>query len=334
MKILLLATGGTIASVASEHGFVPGLGAENLLAVCPALKNFEHDVELEDLLCKDSANMAPSDWLLMARCVRRHGDCDAVVLLHGTDTLAWTAAALSYLLHDTSLPVVLTGSMLPPGEPESDAPANLQAAFQFALRLAESGRQGVSLAFAGQLIHGPRATKIDSHRKHAFVSVDYTLLGESNPPPSLPSLTPQAPKLLRQRPWPHEPLFETNVALVPIFPGMRAATLDSWVERAPRAVVLEGFGLGGVPYMGEGLLGSIERGVKAGIPFVLRSQSPFGGTDLSVYEVGRRVLDLGVLSARDMTREALMVKLMLLLPCVETKQLECFLYMNYCDEVV
>ena len=337
MKILLLATGGTIASVESERGRVPGLSAEKLLETCPLLMGFEHDVEVEDLFSKDSSNMTPADWLEMAAVVRRRTrEGDAVVVLHGTDTLAWTSAALSYLLHDAPAPVVVTGSMSPPDEPGSDAPGNIYAAFQFAVQLALYKRRGVSVAFAGQLIHGPKATKLDSHDKKAFASVNYPSLGEMRDKGShkIAWLTAQAPRLSDKRPW-GEPLLETHIALTPVFPGMRAASLDAVIATAPKAVVLEGFGLGGVPCEGEGesLLAPIKRGIDAGVLFVLRTQSPFGGTDPGVYAVGRQALDLGVLSARDMTREALMTKLMLLLPVACGESLGSLLHSNLCEDV-
>jgi L-asparaginase len=320
MKFLLLTTGGTIASVASEQGFVPALSGEKLLEACPLLMGFEHDLEIVDVFSKDSSNMHPQDWLALEEAIRRGRDHDAVVVLHGTDTLAWTSTALSYLLHDTAVPVVLTGSMLPPGEPGSDAPDNIYAAFQFALQTALYKRRGVSVAFADLLIHGPRVAKIDSRRKKAFASVDYPLLGEMKDKGDhkIAWLTPHSPVFSGQRFW-DAPTFETNIALVPIFPGMKAASLDAILASGPKAVVLEAYGLGGVPYMQESLLEPIGRGIASGVPFILRTQSPFGGTDLSVYEVGRKVLDLGVLPA-SMTREALMIKLMLLLPKFKEKK--------------
>jgi L-asparaginase len=223
--------------------------------------------------------------------------------------------------------------MLAPGEPGSDAPGNIGAAFQFASRLAANERKGVSVAFGGLLIHGPRATKIDSRRKRAFVSVDYPLLGEARGERGV-SLTDTAPRFSGKRFWDDSPIFETDIALVSLFPGMKAARLDALLETPPKAVVLEGYGLGGVPYMGENLLPSIEKGIGLGVPFVLRTQSPFGGTDPSIYEVGRKALDLGVISAGNMTREALMTKLMLLLPLFEGRELAASLRTNLCDDVV
>ena len=337
MKISLLTTGGTIASVESDRGLQPGLAGEQLLRVCPGLMGFEHDVAVVDLMSKDSSNMHPSDWLVMADCVRDSAArSDAIVMLHGTDTMAWTASALSYLLNDVPVPVVLTGSMLSAEVPDSDVSENIYAAFHFALQLAMYKRRGVSVAFAGLLLHGPRITKIDSRRKNAFVGVDYPFLGEMRDRGThkIAWLTAQVPALSAERPWGPSPAVETNVALVPIFPGLSARFLDAVADTGPKAVVLEGYGLGGVPFMGENLLPAIERGVARGIPFVLRGQAPFGGTDPAVYEVGRRALDLGVLSARNMTREALMSKLMLLLPVSAPSDLERRLGANLCDDVL
>lgn len=337
MKISLLTTGGTIASVESDRGLQPGLAGERLLRACPDLMGFEHDVTIVDLMSKDSSNMNPSDWLVMADCIRDNAaHSDAVVVLHGTDTLAWTASALSYLLNDVPVPVVLTGSMLSADAPDSDVSENIYAAFHFALQLAMYKRRGVSVAFAGLLLHGPRITKIDSRRKNAFVGVDYPFLGEMRDRGThkIAWLTAQVPALSAERPWGPSPAVETNIALVPIFPGLSARFLDAVADTGPKAVVLEGYGLGGVPFMGENLLPAIERGIARGIPFVLRGQAPFGGTDPAVYEVGRRALDLGVLSARNMTREALMSKLMLLLPVSAPSDLERRLGANLCDDVL
>jgi L-asparaginase len=339
MKFLLLTTGGTVASVASKQGLIPALSGEKLLEACPLLMGFEHDLEIVDVFAKDSSNIHPQDWLTLEEHIRRGRDHDAVVVLHGTDTLAWTSSALSYLLHDVTAHVVLTGSMLPSGEPGSDAPENIYAAFQFALQLALYKRRGVAVAFADALIHGPKVTKIDSRRKKAFASVDYPLLGEMKDKSDhkVAWLTPHNPKFSGQSFW-DVPMFETDIALVPIFPGMRASSLDAILApnlktAGPKAVVLEAYGLGGVPYMHESLLEPIARGIASGVPFVLRTQSPFGGTDPSVYEVGLKALDVGVMSAGDMTREALMVKLMLLLPYFEGKELAARLNENLCDDV-
>ena len=235
MKISLLTTGGTIASVDSDRGLHPDLMGEQLLRACPDLMGFEHDVAVVDLMSKDSSNMHPSDWLVMVECIRDNAArSDAIVMLHGTDTMAWTASALSYLLNDVPVPVVLTGSMLSAEAPGSDASGNVYAAFHFALQLAMYKRRGVSVAFAGLLLHGPRITKIDSRRKNAFVGVDYPFLGEMRDRGThkVAWLTAQVPALSAERPWGPSPAVETNVALVPIFPrtGIRRREHESQRE--------------------------------------------------------------------------------------------------------
>ena len=344
MKIALFTTGGTIASVPTDRGLTPGLSGEALLRLCPDLMGFDHDIEVIDILSKDSSNMQPADWFLMANRIRSHAPaCDTVVLLHGTDTMTWTAAALSYLLNDVPVPVVLTGSMLTPDAPGSDASDNIFAAIQFAMQLAMYRRRGVSIAFGEGLIHGPRAAKADSsgatpsRRSHAFISVDYPLRGEMKDRGThrIAWLSPQTPRLAEERPWGPSPAVERNIALLPVFPGMRTALLDTVVDAGPRAIVLEGYGLGGIPSVGEDLLPSIKRGIDAGVPFVVRTQALLGGTDLDVYEVGRQALELGVISARDLTREALMTKIMLTLPlCSGRDELEHLLGVNLCDDVL
>jgi len=146
-------------------------------------------------------------------------------------------------------------------------------------------------------------------------------------------LSPCTPEFHGSGPWGGDAEFETNIALVPIFPGMKASWLDAVIAISPKAVVLEGFGQGGVPYMGENLLEPIKKGIESGIPFILRTQAPFGGTDLSIYEVARKALDLGVISAQSMTRESLLVKLMLLLPVAGGEKLKEYLHFNLCDDV-
>lgn len=337
MTFLLFTTGGTIASVQSEDGLKPALSGSDLLSLSPNLADFEHEIRVIDLMSKDSSNMQPEDWLAMADGIRANAaGADAAIVLHGTDTMAWTASALSYMLAGISIPVVITGSMIPAGESGSDAGDNIFAAVQFAMQLAMYHRRGVSIAFDDTLIHGPRSSKLDSRRKHAFISVDCPLLGEMKSRGSykIAWLSKHSPKLSDDRPWGITPEIERGISLLPIFPGMRAEVIDHVAAAKPKAVVIEGFGLGGIPFMGENLLPPIKRGLDAGVHFIIRTQALFGGTDLEVYEVAKKAADLGVISARDMTREALMTKLMLLLPvCGSRDELDRLLGVNMCDDV-
>ncbi|MDR1741185.1 MAG: asparaginase [Synergistaceae bacterium] len=331
MKFTLITTGGTIASTKTPHGLAPTLSGDALMR-CPLMADFDHEIEVVNAFSLDSTDMTPPRWLSLARRVRECAASNAVVVLHGTDTLAWTAAALSYLLHDFGAPVVITGSMLPADDPDGDAADNVYAAFHFALQLAMYQRRGVSVAFCEKLMHGPRVAKLYSHSRDAFAAVNYPLLGEMRHKEDhkIAWLTPYAPTLLEKRPWGDNPEFDANIAIVPIFPGMR--DIDAVVAARPSAVVLEGFGQGGIP-SAYNLIDSVKRGIGSGIPFIMRTQCAFDGVDLSAYDVGRRAMDLGILSAC-MTREALAVKLMLLLPVFRggASELAAQLSVNFCDE--
>lgn len=354
MKFALLTTGGTIASAKSDKGLKPeniNFSVEKLAALCPDLMGFEHDIKIFDVISKDSSDMRPDDWLIIADKVRycNENKFDAAIILHGTDTMTWTAAALAYILNNINIPVVMTGSMLAPGEFNSDAGENIFTAVQFALQLAMYKRRGVYIAFAGILIHGLRAYKADSRHKKAFISVDYPVLGEMRDRGThkIPWLNAKIPNFTQTRPWDDKYNFNfnnINIALLPVFPAMNAEFIDKIIDAKPAktccdAIVLEGYGLGGAP---ENLLSAIKRGVEAGIYFIMRSQALFGGVDMSVYEVGKRLIDAGVIPAGNITREALITKIMLfissgLYDAENNKKskiaLNNFLSENICDDI-
>ena len=181
-KILLIATGGTIASRETEHGLRPALSADDLRA---AMGVKDAAVEALDLLSLDSTNIAPPHWEKIARCV---ADCrqtyDGIIISHGTDTMAYTAAALYYMLEHIDRPVVLTGAQRPLGTAGSDAEANLRLAARAAL----SGHAGVMIAFGGRIIHGNAAKKVHSLADDAFRSIGRTEidLDAAPVPPSAP----------------------------------------------------------------------------------------------------------------------------------------------------
>jgi L-asparaginase len=333
IKLLVLTTGGTIASIASKSGYCPVSMEENFFEFYPLLIDFKVNIKIIEVFIKDSSNICPADWFIIAQTVKKNAtNFDAVIILHGTDTLAWTSTALSYLLHDITFPVVLTGSMLPLDKAESDAADNIYAAVQFAIQLATSQRKGVAVAFADLLIHGPRITKLDSKHKKAFVSIDYPLLGtiiqgENGYKTAL--LTSNIPKLSGRRPWNYTSIFETDILVVPFYPGLNIKYFNTIIASNPKAIVLEVYsGERGIANIEEIYLKQIESAIKAGTLFVLRSQSPFGGIIIE-----EKMRSMGILSAYDMTREALITKLMLLLPIFSGEKLQKNLETNLCDEI-
>jgi L-asparaginase len=278
-------------------------------------------MKIVELFSKDSTNMAPMDWVEIGKCIKANsGDVDAVIILHGTDTMAWTSTALSYLLpvEEITKPILLTGSITTL-EVDGDAERNMNDTFEFAKLLIAAKRYGTYLVFNGKLHFGARVSKAVSDSEDAFQSIDCPPAGVHDA--SGYRLTEHTGRTNSVRPWKWVPAIEQRIAMFPIFPGVLASFLNALIATNPKAIVIEGLGLGGVPFEGENLLPSIVKAVKSKICVVIRSTSLFGGADLSRYEVGARALKAGVLSAGLMTREALITKLMFLLPVVSGRDL-------------
>ena len=304
-RILLIGTGGTIASQVTEDGLAPELTSDQLLAHIPVISEICR-VESLQLLNLDSTNIAPAHWLRMVRCIQKHyDDYDGFVLTHGTDTMAYTAAALSYLIQKSPKPIVLTGAQKPIGFDVTDSKMNLADAF----RVASSDMPGVSLVFNGKVILGTRAQKIRSKSFEAFSSINYPLLGVLRDGVLLPYIRQACAEA---------PVFfdalDTSVALLKLIPGTDQALLDYLLERN-HALIIESFGVGGLPdYEGADFCGSVCRWTAAGRVAVLTTQVQNEGSDLGVYHVGHRLKDVpGVLEAFDMTTEAVTAKLMWIL---------------------
>ncbi|MBR5472323.1 MAG: asparaginase [Oscillibacter sp.] len=302
-KILLIGTGGTIASDVTSDGLVPELTTEQLLAHIPAISEI-CEVDCVQLLNLDSTNMTPEHWLMMARCLRQHyARYDGFVITHGTDTMAYTAAALSYLVQSSPKPIILTGAQKPIGFDSTDSKVNLIDAF----RCASEDLPGVSIVFNNKVILGTRARKTRSKSFQAFSSINYPHLGVLRDGVLL--------RYIRQD-CGAAPVFydalNTKVALLKLTPGVDRAQADFLLERND-ALIIESFGVGGLPEHG-GFYDCVREWMDAGKLIVLTTQVPSEGSDLGVYHVGYRLKrDLGVLEAYDMTTEAVVAKLMWIL---------------------
>lgn len=302
-KILLIGTGGTIASDVTDSGLAPELTTDQLLAHLPAVSAI-CNVDCLQLLNLDSTNIRPDHWLMMARCIREHyGGYDGFVITHGTDTMAYTAAGLSYLIQQCPKPIVLTGAQKPIGFDSTDSKINLTDAF----RCAAADMPGVSIVFNNQVILGTRARKTRSKSFQAFSSINYPHLGVLRDGVLLP--------FIRQECAP-EPLFfdrlNTHVALLKLVPGADRGQADFLLERND-ALIIESFGVGGLPEA-SGYYECVRHWTERGKIVVLTTQVENEGSDLGVYHVGHRLKnDLGVLEAYDMTTEAVVAKLMWIL---------------------
>ena len=292
-KILLIATGGTIASRETAHGLRPALSGEDMRTAIGAA---DAAIEVIDLLSLDSTNIAPSHWQMIARRVADvRTDYDGFIITHGTDTMAYTAAALYYMLENIDRPVVLTGSQRPLGRDGSDAEQNLRLAYEAAC----SDFAGVCVAFGGRLIHGNTAKKMYSLADDAFRSI-----GRAEVDLSAPS-APSAPLRL------HDALDE-RVAVIRLYPGMKPITIDAHIASGYRGIILEGYGCGSVPGddAEESFLPSLDRARTRACTVVLTTQCIYDGADLSHYEVGVRAAQLGALAGGSLPIEALYARLM------------------------
>ena len=302
-RILLIGTGGTIASEVTDSGLAPELTTEQLLAHLPAVSEI-CDVECMQLLNLDSTNITPAHWLEMANCIRKYYDgYDGFVLTHGTDTMAYTAAGLSYLIQGSPKPIVLTGAQKPIGFDSTDSKVNLTDA----LRCATEDLPGVSIVFDGKVIPGTRAKKTRSKSFQAFSSINFPYLGVLRDGVLLRYIRPEcqvAPVFYDQ--------LDTAVALLKLVPGMGREAADFLLERN-HALVIESFGVGGLPESG-GFYACVRDWMDKGKTVVLTTQVENEGSDLGVYHVGHRLkTDLGVLESYDMTTEAVTAKLMWIL---------------------
>ncbi|MGM9550396.1 MAG: asparaginase [Faecousia sp.] len=300
-KILLLTTGGTIASVPGGEGLEPRR-AEVMERELEQLRTY-YDICVRDVICLDSSNIRPEEWQLIARHIfeDRFG-FDGVVVSHGTDTMAYTASAVTYMLPNIDVPVVFTGSQLPLTDMLSDGPDNLRTAFA----MAASGCPGVFLAFDRKVMLGCRAVKVRASGFSAFESVNarYAALVSNRGLVADPRVLPRRsgePRLLCD--------ISKNVFLLKLTPGLNPAVFDMLAAMGYKGIVIEAFGLGGVNVLHRGLRG-IRRCVEDGVSVVVTTQCLYDSADLQVYQVGSKLLELGVIQGRDMTSEAAMTKLM------------------------
>lgn len=300
-NILLLATGGTIASVVGNEGLAPGLSAEELLHYLPESSGELH-VDAKILMNQDSTNLQPEDWVNIAEAVYKYyDDYDGFVITHGTDTLAYTSSALSYMLQGLNKPVVLTGSQVPISFQKTDARKNVADALRFASE--EIG--GVFIVFDGRVILGTRAVKMRTKSYDAFESINHPYVAYVNRNEVKYQWKPEpntGPLLLNTS-------LCTDVFLMKLYPGTKPEIFDC-LKGLYKGVIIESFGNGGLPFEGRNLLPKIKELTEAGTAVVITTQCLEEGEDLLLYEVGHKVAQYNVILSGDMNTEALVAKLM------------------------
>lgn len=306
--ILLLATGGTIASKKSENGLKPLLTPEELLSFVPDTNEFCQTDALQ-LLNLDSTNVAPAHWLLIADAIQKHyDDYDGFVICHGTDTMAYTAAALSYLIQNSPKPIVITGAQKPIDLEITDAKTNLSDSLRFA---SCDKAYGVVIVFDGKVIAGTRGKKERTKSYNAFSSINFPYIATIQDGHIIFYLDD---KQQLTKPIQFYRALNSRVALLKLIPAMDSGVLDYMADHYD-AVIIESFGVGGIPtYESGDFHKSIERLIHSGKTVVMTTQVTNEGSNMSVYEVGKTIKkEFGLLEAYDMTLEATVTKLMWIL---------------------
>lgn len=312
-RIALLATGGTIASQPTESGLMPLTTARGILDFMPSLKDLAQ-LAAQDVFMLDSSNIQPEEWQQLAAAVQEAAkQADGIVITHGTDTMAYTASALSFMLQGIGIPVVFTGSQLPLTHPHSDAPGNLREAFAMAL----SGRAGVYIAFQHKVIYGTRAVKMRTLGFDAFDSINLPPVGFFD----ADGLHLRAQDGGCEPVQVHDPLaLDSRVFLLKMMPGTNPEIFDHIIKAGYHGLVLEAFGLGGLHYIRRNLVDKLQAVSQAGLITLVTTQCLYEKADFTIYEVGRGFQGGGIYGAHDMTTEAAVTKLMWALGDPEHRQ--------------
>lgn len=305
-RILIIATGGTIASTEDGAGLAPTLTGKELAARVPLIDTL-CDLDFVQPMNIDSTNMRPRDWLSIARVIRDGYDrYDGFVILHGTDTMAYTAAALSYLIQDSDRPIVLTGSQQPMANPFTDAKLNL---YHSVLYACDPASRDVSVVFGGKVICGTRARKQRTMSFNAFSSMNFPSLAYVRGGSIVRPAGMGPARRDHGGPRFYDALNE-RVIVLKLTPELKP-TIFGLLKPDYDAVILETFGIGGIPAYDGSYQDAIFDWVDSGRALVVTTQVPEEGLDLGVYEVGHAYAERdGILRGDDMTTEALVAKTM------------------------
>lgn len=322
-KILLIATGGTIACKLNENGLSPQLDAKELLSYLDDVSSF-CDVNCIQIFNLDSTNMTYLHWIEVARVIKENYDSyDGFVITHGTDTMAYAASALSYMIQESKKPIVFTGSQKSIYMKDNDARNNLYNALLFA---SDDRAYGITIVFDNKVILGTRAKKIRSKSYNAFTSVNY---------PSIAAIIDKKVIFYIEKKHQMEGVifyldFDTNVILVKLIPGMDKKGLIFALENYD-AIIIEGFGVGGIPDYFDEVYSKMKDKI-----IIVTTQVQYEGSDLGVYKVGKIIKEeYNLLESYDMNNESLLAKVMWILSLTKDKEeMKKLLYKPIYDDIL
>jgi len=327
-KILLIHTGGTFGMVPIEPTQVlaPGNLHQQINKHAPELYNLA-EIDFETPFNLDSSNIAAPEWDYLANLIdSKMEHYDGFVIIHGTDTMVYTAAALSYTLRNLKKPVILTGSQRPLSKLRSDARENLVDAVECAtMALPE-----VSIVFGQDIIRGNRAKKMSLSSYEAFQSPNYPFLGKIG---LHIKLNPKA-ILENSDPYLFQSGFAGNVAIISVVPAMQTDPLFRAIKSGTQSVILVGFGAGNFPDISSEWISFIQKVSHSGIPVFIASHSVHGAIDLTIYESGEKAAGAGAIGLKDITLEASYVKLLKILSITSNRDsIESLILENWAGEI-
>lgn len=321
-SILILYTGGTIGMVMdNKTGVLKPFNFENLFEVIPTLRLFNYDIDsycFDPLM--DSSNMNPENWVQIADVIEKNYESyDGFVILHGSDTMAYTASALSFMMQNLNKPVILTGSQLPLGVVRTDGRENILTAIEIAAAKEDETPvvPEVCIYFENQLFRGNRTIKYNAQNFEAFISPNY------------PTLAKAGIKIDYSRNAIHRPNFkklkifrnlDCNIGILKLYPGISKSIVESTLNsKGLKAVILETFGSGNAPD-NQWFLIALKKALEQGIIILNVTQCQVGKVEMGKYETSIQLKEMGVISGKDITTEAAVTKLMYLLGTVKDNE--------------